>query len=254
MFWQINDTEHASAIDLHVEEEKITLNGVPFELNLIKSRNDFRDFNRMVFPLKQISNEYVVEDVSGGKHFYPSAMKPFDLFSYTNVSKMQAHEVSQITNFLIAVSFVFYPHTTNFKDALLVFAKSIDVNVPLKITTTDSDGNKIDYLPEREFDKKVVHGGFSPKCTLQATSLVVDSLGTDIEFFYRDIAGEAVTCNFTATVKSDKGYISHSKIDVIDGKGKFKFFPMGLSSGEEVKVQVGIGKYTDIVNITLTVK
>lgn len=240
-----------SEIKVHVTENEFTFNGTTFTLDQLKQSREFRPFCSLVFPLSNIFKTGVKVKVGENElsYFKSSVLNPFDqhVQSYVSKNKYLNHLHPSLD---LAVSVLFYPETKNFKDAVLVIIKQED-HVPLEVTTTDNTGNVITYVPDEE-GPHIPNSGI-PKCLLTSDKDNVDQSGTTLQFTYRDINSVEQYVDFEATVKSDKGYVSHSKFDVKSGKGTFKFIPLGLSSGEQIKVQVGIGKYTDVVSKVLTI-
>ena len=239
-----------NAIILHVEEDRIVLNEREHSLYDIKARSDFRPYCKFVYPLKQTSiDQRVIEDSLSGKHSYPYSQNPFDVFSYTSESKLSQHEVEQLILSSTEVSFLFYPNTKNFKDAVLTILKSSDTNVPLKVTTLDENKNIIDYVPDKVIKDNIT--SVAPKCTLEVVETkTANRLPVSIiEFTYNDLEGNFIECDFPAYVKASCGYISHRKIYVKNGKARFKYIPMGVESGEKSQIQVGIGKYSIVTKI-----
>jgi len=240
-------------IKIHVTETSITINSEPFEktytLDDLNMRNDFRDFCLMMFPLSNIGKIQMRDDNLNVYYKSPS-IPPFDAFSqsYNSKSKYLSH-LQAGTNFPICV--MFYPETKNFKEAVLIVQKQKD-NVPFKITTTNSKGEIIDYSPD--YEGPYISNRLLPKCELRAENIVVNKNDQlEIEFIYKNMDSIEMEINFHATVKTDKGYISHSKIDVKHGRGKFKFIPLGLDSGEKATIECGIGKYTSLCDISISV-
>lgn len=238
---------------IHVTENTITYNTVTITLDSIKQRNDFKSFCRFVFPLnlsriKNTGHRYL--DPNTGKEYemlIPTI--PFDLYSQTYNSKHNA--LSHLHMLKTSMFCIFYPETKNFKDALLFVTKQTEAS-PLIITTENDKGEIVPYVPERE-EFFSINDHILPKCTLTSDSKTVPLEGTNIVFAYRDINGIPKEVDFIATVKTDKGYITHNNLDVTDGIGIFKFIPLGLNTGEKVKVEVGIGNFSNICNVELTV-
>jgi hypothetical protein len=243
----------SNAINLHVEEDRVILNESEHFLTNIKKRTDFRPYCKMLFPLKQTSiDQRNIEDSFGGKHSYPYSMPPFDSYTYTSDSKMLQDEIEPFLHSSMEVSFIFFPHTKNFMDAILLISKPSDINVPFKVTKLDKNKNIIDYIPDKIFTESVRIGPAYPKCTLQ----IIDKEKTfnslpvyDILFTYNDIDGNFVECDFDAYVKTSCGYISHRKIKVKNGKATFRYIPIGVNDDEQAEIQVGIGKYSNITGI-----
>jgi hypothetical protein len=239
-------------IKIHVTENEFTLNGTTFVLKDLKSSNEFRPFINLAFPLSNIFKVGVKVNVDGKElsYFKSTALSPFDqhVQSYVSKNKYLNHLHPSLD---MVVSMLFFPETKNFKDAVLQVIQQEDY-VPIEVTTIDSSGQIIPYKPDY-IGPHIPNSGI-PKCLLTSEDDIVDQTGTALSFTYRDINSVEQYVDFEATVKTNKGYISHSKFDVVNGKGKLKFIPLGLSSGEKVKVQVGIGKYTDVVSKTLVVK
>jgi hypothetical protein len=150
------------------------------------------------------------------------------------------------------VCFIFFPHTKNFKDAILGIVKPSDNNIPVKVTTLDKDNNIIDYIPDQVFTQSTKIGPASPKCKLEILDKdkVFNRLPVyNIEFTYNDIDGNFVECDFDAYVKTTCGYVSHRKLKVKNGKATFRYIPIGVTDDEEAEIQVGIGKFTNITGI-----
>lgn len=251
---------HAYAvIDMHVEENLLIVNGTQYNLEDFKNRKDFRDFCRYMIILSNFgksdpANYVSVETDGETRLLYKPIATPLPFERYSNSFNTKFSEFPQYIHINYPISIVFYPETKNFKDALITVTRQSEGTwVPLTITTKNSEGNIVPYEPDYE-GPLPTNEHLLPKCLLAAETETVSSAGIDITFKYRNINSEDVDVNFTATAKSDKGYISHSKFDVINGIGTFKFIPLGLSSGEVVKVQVGIGKYTDVCNMELIVE
>lgn len=254
MLWLRRQLFSSHAVILHVEEDKFILNETEFKLEDLRRRSDFRSFSRYIFPLKQTNEPRSINDATGGTHSYPIAYRPFDAFSMTFNSKNTPFEMSEMSWFHISesVSFIFYPNSTNFKDALCIADRAQDQHTPFEVTTM-VDGEKVQYTADQVFERDMPKNHFLPQCVLSSEKSVVGQAGIKIDFQYKDVEGNEVeTPNFYATTKSDKGYLSHSKFPVKGGKGSFRFYPLGLPKGETVDIQVGIGKFTDVASITLT--
>lgn len=246
-------------IDIHVEENILNINGTDYLLDDLKSRSDFRSFCRYMFPLSNLGkfnleNYIKIEVEEENRLLYKPNAAPSPFERYSNSFNTKLAGFPQYIHLNIPISVIFFPETKNFKDALLIVQRQSEGTwVPLSITTTDSQGNKIPYDPDYE-GPLPTNEHLMPKCLLTADSTTVSSSGTTLNFKYRNINAEDVDVDFTATAKCDKGYVSHSKFDVKSGLGSFKFIPLGLESGETVKVQVGIGKYTDVCNVELEIE
>lgn len=239
-----------NAIVLHVEEERIILNEREHSLYDIKVRSDFLPYCKFVYPLKQTSiDQRLIEDSFGGKHSYPYSLNPFDIYSYTASSKLSQHDADQFIGLNTEVSFMFYPHTKNFKDATLMITKSSNEYVPLKVTTLDDNKNVIDYVPDKIITDAITNT--APKCKLQVIETKIDNElpVSTIEFTYNDIDGNFVECDFPAYVKASCGYVSHRKLYVKKGKARFKYIPIGVDAEEQTEIQVGIGNYSIVTNI-----
>lgn len=239
-----------NAIVLHVEEDRIILNEREHSLYDIKVRSDFLPYCKFVYPLKQTSiDQRLIQDSFGGNHSYPYSMNPFDIYSYTSSAKLSQDDVDSFLSISTEVSFMFYPHTKNFKDATLMIAKSSNNYVPLKVTTLDDNKNVIDYVPDKIITDLTTHAG--PKCKLEVIETKTTNRLTvsTIEFTYNDIDGNFVECDFPAYVKASCGYVSHRKLYVKQGKARFKYIPMGVDASEKTEIQVGIGRYSIVTNI-----
>ena len=238
-----------AAINIHVEADKFTFNGTTFLLDDLKKSPEFRPFCNFAFPLSnylKVGNRVPDTD----KVFWtPSLGKPFDTFaqSFNTKSKMLNHFYPM---FDMPVSVLFYPETKNFKDAQLTVIKQDD-HVPFEVTTTNDKGEKVPYVPD--YEGPYIPNYVLPKCLL-ASSPTVPKDGTIVSFTYRDLNSVEQSVNFEASIKTDKGYISHNKVDVVNGKASFKFIPLGLSSGEKVTIQAGIGRFTNVAKLELTVE
>ena len=129
-----------NAINLHVEEDRIILNEQEHLLEDLKKRTDFRSFSKIVFPLKQTSiTPRTIEDSFGGNHSYSYSLDPFDIFTLTAETKNSQIEFSKREHLDCTVQFIFYPHTQNFKDAVLSLCKPVDLNIPISVTTSQED-------------------------------------------------------------------------------------------------------------------
>jgi hypothetical protein len=254
-----NQNAPTDVIKIHITEDMIDVNDTVITLEQLKARSDFRSFSRFVFPLRSnpdVTKARMMKDSLGGNHFFPLGMMPFEIFAASNVSKVSPYEYSRstlLTNMMI--SLVFYPETQNMKQALLIVTEPRSPHTPLIITTTNADGEVIDYPVTKRLEA-MSRTEFVPKCTLTCASDQVSSKGMEMTFTYLDIDGMPTTLSepFEATVKTDAGYISHSKITVgADGTAKFTFMPLALNMGDKPTIQVGIGKYTDVASKTLTV-
>ena len=166
-------------------------------------------------------------------------------------------------NMSAPVKFIKYPETTNFKNGLLIVSKPVTSSfynkVKCVVTIKNETGEIVDYIPDRlieqypdEYDETE---DFLPKCTLTGnnTVSVTSTSGIELTFSYRDINDNIQSVACSGEIKTDKGYITHRKFSTNDGTFSFKFIPLGLSVGEIAKVQVGLGKYTDIVSKRITV-
>jgi len=256
MLWIRQQVTSSNVIKLHVEEEKVILNDKEYLLADIKSRSDFRPFVRYIFPLKQTNDVRTIKDEFGGSHWYPYGFKVMEAFSHSANSKNTPGEIAEFSlyHMCAGVSFVFYPESTNFKDALCIVETPMDKNTPFEVTTL-KDGEIVQYNADEAFLPDFPKNHFLPKCELTASSNIVGQGGIQVDFQYKDVSRNIVPVpSFYATVKSDKGYISHRKFHVVDGKGSFRFYPLGLTSQEISTIQVGIGKFTDVASIHLTVE
>lgn len=253
MYKLITDAKKSnSEIKIHVTENELTFNGTTFLLEELKKSKEFKPFCNIVFPLSNIFKTGVKVEVDGKElvYFKPNTLNYFDshVQSYVSKNKYLNHLHPSLD---MPMSVLFYPETKNFKDALLTVLQQED-HVPFEVTTTDKSGNIIPYVPDY-VGPHILYSGV-PKCLLTADKDIVDQTGTSLEFTYRDINSVEQLVNFEASVKTDKGYISHNKFDVVNGKGYLKFIPLGLISGEKVKIQIGMGKYTEVASKILTVK
>lgn len=235
---------------MNVMDNTLFINKHVFHLEDLKKRNDFRPFCRYVFSMKQIpfvgpKGQIVPHDFvwnyEGKDILILPIAEPFERYSTTYNSKHNNYEPNYFVN---VVSVVFYPETKNFKDAMILIPKAKD-GVPQEIMIADDEKGTIPYVPDFE-GPLLDNQHLLPKCLLDGDE-TVDIGGGIYEFTYRNIDGVPVSVDFQATAKTDKGYISHQKFDVVKGKGRFKFIPFGLDKGEVATVQVGIGKYSDVV-------
>lgn len=241
---RISDVE----LDIHVDADSITINNTTYTLTQLKARNDFRPFCLMLFTLSNLGKVAIHTD-SGDVYYKTTTLNPIEAFSQSWVSKNKyLYHLQPLQNF--PVSMMFYPETKTMTDALLLVQKQSD-HVPFSVTI-DQEGEKIKYIPD--YEGVYISNKTLPKCKLESNNSMVPPDGVDLTFTYRDLNGNNKDVSFTATAKSDKGYISHSKFEVTDGIGKFKFLPLGLSSGEVVKIQSGIGKYTDVCSVELVIQ
>jgi hypothetical protein len=243
-----------NAIDLHVENDRIVINEQEHLLSDVKARTDFRPYCKMTFPLKQTSvDQRTIQDAQGGSHSYPYSLPPFDIFTHTAESKYTQYELSLFTHHIYDVSFMFFPHHNTFKDAVLCVLATTDPNVPFNITTKNNE-DIVPYIPDKTITEITGWAdNIYPKCSLYLlnTATVNDQTVHTLEFVYNDLDETPVVCDFTATVKSNKGYLSHQKLDVVDGKAQFKYIPFGLDPTDKADIQVGIGKYSYIAKLTV---
>jgi hypothetical protein len=232
-------------IKIHVTENEFTFNNKVYYLNELKTRNDFRPFCNIVFPLTNFFKIGVKTDA--GDYFKSQPANSFDSFtqSYNSKYKYLNHLHPALD---MPVSVMFFPETKNFKEALLVVLKQDDF-VPIEVTTTDNSGKIIPYIPD--YEGPYLPYSVLPKCLLEVVDS--DSSGTTLQFTYRDLNSVEQHVDFEATARTNKGYISHTKFDVKSGKGTFKFIPLGLSKGEKVTIDAGIGKYTRVASIDVVV-
>jgi len=238
-----------SEIKVHVESDKFTFNGTTFLLEDLKKSPEFRQFCNFAFPLSNYLKAGHKVEGTNAVYWTASVGKPFDTFaqSFNTKSKILNHFYPM---FDMPVSILFYPETKNFKDAHLTVIKQ-DNHVPFEVTTTNDNGEKIPYVPD--YEGPYVPNYVLPKCLL-TSSATVPKDGTIVSFTYRDFNSVEQYVNFNASIKTDKGYISHNKLDVINGKASFKFIPLGLSSGEKVTIQAGIGRFSNVGKIELIVE
>lgn len=250
MYKLLTDAKQKSnaEIKIHITENEFTFNDRTFSLNELKSRNDFRPFCNFVFPLYNFFKIGVKTD--SGDYFRVKVSNPFDSFteSYNSKYKYLNHLHPALD---MPVSIMFFPESKNFKDALLVILKQDDF-VPLEVTTTDDSGKIVPYVPD--YTGPYLPYSVLPKCLLASEKTTVDQTGTTVTFTYRNLNEINEYVDFEATARTNKGYISHSKFDVKLGTGTFKFIPLGLSSGEKVTIDAGIGKYTRVASIDLVVE
>ena len=241
-----------SALFIHVTPSTIEINGIITHWGDLKERG-FQPLSKFVFPLSLIrdrNNSYghLEEKEDGTQKVWDKLMPipPFEKWSVTSNTKTvkQLYTPSLIYPILLFI----YPETQNFLDSKLVVYKKLD-GAPWKITKLTDDGKIIDYEPAYVGPD---NGGNFPKCTLEGPD-TVDSKGGTFEFSYHDIAGKFLPIDFEATAKVNCGYITHQTFKVTKGKGNVKFIPLGLDKGETVTLQIGIGKYTDVVSKTFKV-
>lgn len=253
MYWLYELPQNNSyATIVHIEEERIVVNEKEFLLSELKSRNDFNSYCKFVFPFKQTSpeNQRTIEDKNGGKHFYPLVINTFDILGFTQNTKLNQEEFGSSQLYSINISVLFYPHSTNFKDAALLIIKPSDPNTPFKVTTLDSQNKVIDYIPDKILTDTNVRA--NPKCILTSEVNNNDPLKSQtIKFIYQDVDGIKHNVNFKAKVKASAGYITHREINVVDGEATFTWIPLGLSSGEKAEIQIEIGRYTDICSLVV---
>lgn len=253
MYWLYKLPQNISyATIVHVEEDRIVINEKEFLLSDLTSRSDFNSYCKFVFPFKQLSPETQrkITDENGGQHFYPVVINTFDIFGFTYHTKLKQDEFGSFQLSPIVVSMIFYPHSTNFKDALLTIIAPGDDNTPFRVTTKNLSGEIIDYVPDQILtDTKILA---SPKCVLSVASVNDDSLKSQtIKFTYRDVKGIEQKTNFEAKVRASAGYLSHREISVVDGEAIFKWIPLGLSPGTKAEIQIEIGKYTRVCFLTV---
>lgn len=243
------DTIHKTkmALFLRVDEEKMTINGREFLLADLQARNDFKPFCSYIFPLS--NREAKLQHGEIIYPHYPAMTFPFERFSETQHNKL-ASIFPHLQHLFLPVQVVFYPDTKKFSDALVIVNQQTEDSL-IRITSSDHNGNEQEINPHFSGPFSLVND-IIPKCTLEASEMV-STRGTTLTFKYHDRQGNFVPATFEATAKADKGFVSHSKFEVVDGIGKFKFIPYGLDNGEKTQIQVGIGRYTDVCSIDITV-
>jgi len=264
MFWLRTKSYSDSSINLHVEEDKIVLNQKEFSYQTLLNRKDIRCFSRVIFPLLPGSTKFVDDDVK-----YPETKDFLDIFNDTYVSKMLLLDYVKnwnpgiFWNLSVPISFIKYPETTNFKNGLMIVTKPVVTDYSPKvnciITTKDESNTIVNCVPDRSIDEYPdqydLTDDFLPKCTLTGDNTISASSfsGIELTFTYKNVNGLAQSVACSGEIKADKGYITHRKFSTNNGIFSFKFIPLGLNVGEITKVQVGLGKYTDVVSKTITV-
>jgi len=234
-------------IILEIQDKRMLFNDHEILWDDLAKRSDFRPFVRYVWPMKETFDRRIWRQAPDGE-FYgcPSPHVAYDLFGFTAQSKLTMAEWNIFTDSLgpIWLTCIIYPHSTCFKDSIITLTVPRDQKAPISY----------DMEPSRIFeDKRVMVTDWVPKCSLECAKKTVTQKGEEITFKYADHEGNFHPASFKAQVKTDKGYVSHQEIDVVDGIGKFRFIPLGLEKPDKVKIQVGIGKFTDVASITLKV-
>jgi hypothetical protein len=249
MLWH-QKADHNYAIELHIENDYIVFNNRRFDFNDLKIRPEFRPFTRWIFYAYRQTNA-VTTDRFGVEWPIPIPVEqPVEIFSITNISKAVPGNIP--IPFMYGhtlVSFVVYPESTGFKDSLCIATRSNNDSVPFNVTTKNNSDETVGYSADRVFSGDMPKNEFLPKCRLTKTK---DNDKYNMRFTYKTVSNTASNSSFIATVKTNKGYVSHQKVEVENGTGEFVFIPLGLSNGEIAKVQVGIGKFTDVVSAEIT--
>lgn len=90
--------------------------------------------------------------------------------------------------------------------------------------------------------------GWDPFPNLKLTSHpTCDSNGTDIkvELFWNDNRSIPEICE--VYVKADIGYVNKRKLNLINGKGSFRYIPLGLEKQDIATIKVGFKTYSNVV-------
>ena len=95
-------------------------------------------------------------------------------------------------------------------------------------------------------------GLFLPGLTLTRSS-GHDTDGDGIVFDVEISWGGKIPETETAFVSTTAGYISKQRVTLNNGKGRFKWMPLGLDSGDQATVQVGFRLFSGIASMTVEV-
>lgn len=233
---------------LEIQDKRMMFNDHEILWDNLTKRSDFRPFVRYVWPMKETFDKRIWRKAPDGE-FYgcPAPHVAYDLFGFTTQSKLSLSEWNIFTDSLgpIYLTCIIYPHSTSFKDSILTLTVPPEPKAPVTY----------DMEPTRVFEegKQIMRSDWQPKCTLECPKKTIPQKGEEITFTYKDHEGNFHPASFKAQVKTNKGFVSHQEIDVVEGIGKFKFIPLGLDKPDEVKIQVGIGKFSDVASIKLKV-
>lgn len=110
-----------------------------------------------------------------------------------------------------------------------------------------------DLIPISLYDVQH-HNNFSPlpKITVEAPE-TCDASGCEITVngFFN---GEPLKRDVTLYLKTDCGYLAHTKVLMKNGVAKVKFIPLGLESGDVADVKVGFKHFTNLRSANITVE
>jgi hypothetical protein len=237
--------KHGFHIDLNIQDELAIINGYEFKLADVLARSDYYPMSRFVFPFYKVKN-YIVNDQSVEYHSFSSM--PYNLFGLTKTTSLRALELANLLHQNWPVQVIFYPHSTNFSDALWLVTVDAAVGI-----TSNIEADQVflpSYIPTQGASQSIS----SPKCVTTGPSTIAANDTVEIEFEYRDKDHNFVSCNFESYIKVNAGYLPKNIINVVDGKCTAKISALGLDAGDVIKVKFGLGKmYSNAVEHTLTV-
>lgn len=96
-------------------------------------------------------------------------------------------------------------------------------------------------------------GGWDPFPNLRLYGAdTCNSEGSQITIHLEDSEGELIERNCTVYLKSNSGYLSRTKVELVNGIGSTKFIPLGLDSGEVSTIKCGFKNFSNIVAKDIT--
>lgn len=232
--------QHGFHIDLNIQDEVAIINGFEFKLADVIARSDFYPMSRFVFPYgKHLDNN---------QEYISFALMPFNVFGFSETASLKTFELASVLKQAWPVQVIFYPHTTNFSDAL--WLATVDSVVGI---TSNIEAEQVippTYVP-MQGSRQI---NWSPKCVTYGPSTIAAGSSAEIEFEYRDKDNLYTKCNFQSYLKTTAGYLPKNIINVVDGKCSAKVSALDLEPGDEIKLKFSLGKvYSNAVEHTLTV-
>ena len=153
--------------------------------------------------------------------------------STSRLTSLEGHFTAQITIPFKNSNIIDNTNIILLKPGLLGFSSNISKDQIQQITLDQlrNHSNGWDPFPNL---KLISH----PTC---------DSNGTDIkvELFWNDDRKIPELCEIY--IKSDIGYVNKRKLNLINGKGSFKYIPLGLDIQDIATIKVGFKTYSNVV-------
>lgn len=235
--------KHGFHIDINIQDELANINGYEFKLEDVLARSDYYPMSRFVFPYYRVRN-----NPEPSAEYAGIASMPFNLFGLTETTSIKPPELASILIQTWPVQVIFYPHTTNFSNALWLVTVDSSVGVSSNI---EADQVLPPTLIPMKGAKQI---NWSPKCITTGPNTIAANETAEIEFEYRDKDHNFIPCNFEVYIKVNAGYLPKNIVNVVDGKCKARVSALGLTSGDVIKVKFGLGKlYSNAVEHALTV-